>query len=164
MSLPQNELSSSWHCRQDLLTRTLSATYQYSCRHSGSQTRTFVWRAEFNSLNRHLILRGLQNIDGWGPLLNHDHEFSAFWWHEYCEHLGDRICLYDIHGYVEGEVTPNGILMDLVRVSTIDLIQPKVVEECIFVNAGANHQQCPVQASEQWSACHISSIDIRLGF
>lgn len=156
--------------RQGTLTRSIMATYHYTCQHGGPGMRHFFWKAvytpTFGDIG-HVRLHGLTNIDGWGPIHHYESNFGAFWYHSFCDQRTDRICHYSFRGWTEGEVTTTGISLVLIRVSHDPAALPSVEEFCMLLdhNPGplpAGTSPCVTYKAHDATSCIMNNIDLHV--
>lgn len=150
------------HRRQEMLQRTISATFHYKCPHGGQDRRYFVWKAVYSVHDQSVEMLGLANIDKWSHVLSADNAFGAFFYHSYCKQGPSRFCTYHFRAWTQGEVYRNGITLELDQDTADVESRPTVSESCILLLPGVRGLTCAAFHATGTTSCIITRIN--LGF
>lgn len=151
-----------------VLEEKMRFSYDYTCHQSGTTSRTFEFKAMYNTVNHQIELERTTNIDYWAdPDVhfindNSPRDFVAGFHHSVCVAYEQVICSYTFTGRIEGSVYSSFISLDIIEASTNADENPKITEACI--DFGTHQPVCPSVHGGQcvfhrvrWSYPHASS-------
>lgn len=114
----------------------------YHCPVGGDQLRTFAWRAEYHTVDLHVNLYKVHNIDSFGHVEWIANDFASQFTSQFAQGYEEYCCLYVVHGVTVGAVYDHHMDMTLGQ-RRIDGGYVMTIDE-ICVHVVPNHT-CPAK-------------------